>query len=206
MTARIYPIPARDVVPGMLLFGDQVVRVQVTCRRVTVFRAVEGRKRPACSSFSIHAEDVEVTLPGWSPRESLCSCCGGNGCGDAQEVHDHRTAGWRTHRADCPVHRLRLRLWPVGATWEPVGECWLLPISEHASAAVVRVDVERNFAPYPPKVAAKMRAAFYEPEVQPCHDCHGETDAGPCPGCGKIFCQPCAEKPYAFCCEPEVQP
>ncbi len=32
-----------------------------------------------------------------------------------------------------------------------------------------------------------------------CHDCGTPTDAGPCPGCGLVYCLPCAEKPYAFC-------
>lgn len=34
-----------------------------------------------------------------------------------------------------------------------------------------------------------------------CFDCKRFTNAGPCPGCGKVFCLTCAEKPYAFCCE-----
>lgn len=41
--------------------------------------------------------------------------------------------------------------------------------------------------------------------VQHCHDCGRFTNAGPCDGCGKVFCQPCAEKPYVFCCMPEPQ-
>jgi hypothetical protein len=37
-----------------------------------------------------------------------------------------------------------------------------------------------------------------------CDDCGTMTDErGPCPICWKVFCQPCAEKPYEFCCETE---
>lgn len=39
-------------------------------------------------------------------------------------------------------------------------------------------------------------------ELGPCEDCgrdHGDRSA--CPSCGKVFCQDCAEKPYAFCCD-----
>jgi hypothetical protein len=35
-----------------------------------------------------------------------------------------------------------------------------------------------------------------------CHDCGSMTaERSGCPLCGKVFCQPCAEKPYEFCCD-----
>ena len=36
----------------------------------------------------------------------------------------------------------------------------------------------------------------------PCSDCKTiHRDRSACPLCGKVFCQQCAEKPYAFCCD-----
>lgn len=38
----------------------------------------------------------------------------------------------------------------------------------------------------------------------PCHDCGSKNaERSACPLCGKVLCQRCAERPYAFCCEPE---
>lgn len=41
--------------------------------------------------------------------------------------------------------------------------------------------------------------------MAPCCDC-GTTkrERSACPLCGKVFCQRCAEKPYAFCCPGDV--
>jgi len=37
-----------------------------------------------------------------------------------------------------------------------------------------------------------------------CSDCGSVVaERSACPNCGKVFCQPCAEKPYAFCCMDE---
>lgn len=36
-----------------------------------------------------------------------------------------------------------------------------------------------------------------------CKDCRKWTDAGPCPGCGIIVCQVCAEREGMFCCDSE---
>lgn len=36
-----------------------------------------------------------------------------------------------------------------------------------------------------------------------CKDCGKLTDAGPCPGCGAVVCQLCAEREGAFCCDGE---
>lgn len=38
-----------------------------------------------------------------------------------------------------------------------------------------------------------------------CKDCKKLTDAGPCPGCGIIVCQLCAEREGEFCCDGEEE-
>lgn len=40
--------------------------------------------------------------------------------------------------------------------------------------------------------------------THPCSDCRKYTDAGPCPLCGKVICQLCAEREGASCCDDET--
>jgi hypothetical protein len=36
----------------------------------------------------------------------------------------------------------------------------------------------------------------------PCVGCGTKRrERSACPLCGKVYCQPCAERPYEFCCE-----
>lgn len=163
---RIYSILACEVVPKMLvrdmLIGISREWVPVDrcytygLKRVIVFG---GTPKPGTSPWSyvlLPTDLIDVQLPGLSPR-LLCSCCNGDGCGDTQEVHDYQTAPWHKHSKHCLVYYLRLRLWPVGTSWDPISKCWLL-----GSIAVSRADVKRAFAPYLPSDARVLRAAFCE--------------------------------------------
>jgi hypothetical protein len=40
--------------------------------------------------------------------------------------------------------------------------------------------------------------------TNPCSDCRKFTAAGPCPGCGVVVCQLCAERDGEFCCEDQA--
>lgn len=80
MTERIYRIPAREVVPGMLLSTrDGKFRDLVT----DTMRAVDGISMWGDGWFRCCPPDrtSSVSLPGPSPRELLCTCCFEVGCG-----------------------------------------------------------------------------------------------------------------------------
>lgn len=181
MTDRIYTIPARAVVAGMLIDGMVIHAVEIT-EDGTVQAKHRGPVWDEIFEADSHAM-VPVSLPsnGPSPRELLCSC---NEYQLGQGADEHRLPvtmpieQWSTllpperHADDCSVRRLRLRLWPVGAEWESDGEdadldAWLVP-STSGSPYCVRVeDVATDFAMWPEPDAGIVRAAFCEPEGQP---------------------------------------
>jgi hypothetical protein len=173
MTDSIYTIPAREVVPGMLVAFVDTGRPMSWVRktvwlvrphshivdRVEIF-LVDGQPDSLCPGS---AEEIDVYLPGPSPRELLCSCksapcirepvCGG--------CRDYRTGNHERHDIDCPVHRLRLRLWPVGATWDGEAWCHVALGWRVFPADLLPADVDA------PLNLDEIRAAFCEPEVTP---------------------------------------
>lgn len=210
MTARTIRIKARDVVEGMQNTEGMTVTGIDRDHETVAFRF-----GPVDTTMDLDLDAmVEVMLSGPSPRQECCApfCKMHDISRDGDVLH-----GWLAHHVLCPVRRLRLRLWPVGATW--AGHAWRIqmappplpepdqsvrfrdPGSACWSLDVMPADLQNGMILHGD--AAEVITAFCEPKVQPCHNCQAETDAGPCPGCGKVFCQRCAEKPYAFCCEPE---
>ena len=53
---------------------------------------------------------------------------------------------------------------------------------------------------------AKKMSAELEARAKVCADCGSRTDASPCPLCGKIVCQLCAEREGEFCCPGSAAP
>ena len=121
---HVITIPAREVVAGMILrdWGPphpQVMSVQSRDgdpRSLLWVTEHGGRRwdigRPA-------AYLTRVTLPGPSPRELLCEC---EALWHADPMRGpsaiEPTAHPVWHHPDCPVRRLRLRVWP--APWRGV--------------------------------------------------------------------------------------
>jgi hypothetical protein len=167
MTTRIYTIPAREVVPGMLLQnivggGWWPVATVTLTEYMLDYTQTAPDGEPAGGMTGLR-NMVDVTLPGPSPRELLCSCksapcirepvCGG--------CRDYRTGNHERHDIDCPVHRLRLRLWPVGATWDGEAWCHVALGWRVFPADLLPADVDA------PLNLDEIRAAFCEPEVTP---------------------------------------
>lgn len=52
---------------------------------------------------------------------------------------------------------------------------------------------------------ARGTVRVYDGTVEPpCSFCGSKTaERSACPGCKKVFCRPCTETPYAFCCDGE---
>lgn len=215
MSDRIYTIPAREVVAGMLYHtSDQ------QWQRVLVARRVNNRVRIAHDGpgvIAVHADcTLPIGLPGPSPRKPLCSCHRSPNV-PPTTVEPLRVLPWVEHDDDCPVRRLRLRLWPVGARWDEDLRCYQLDADvgypQKIRCYVSGYAIAENFAGYDLPLRDHVRAAFCEPEVTRCYDCNAETDAGPCPGCNRVFCQRCAEGDgpvdRVMCCDGEggeVQP
>src|SRR5690606_8648762 len=122
---------------------------------------------------------MEVTLPGPSPRELLCSCLESDEWRErVRALYPAPEGDWLAivppleHRDVCPVRRMRLRLWPMGATWRPydghdssgTGGWWIMG---EAHQMIDLYDLRDNFEGWIPPFAAKFRDAFCEPEVQP---------------------------------------
>lgn len=150
MTKRTYTIEAREVVPGMLLAGDEkpITKVDVSC---TV--------RIICGDMFWDMADnaiVDVRLPGPSPRELLCSplCPLCELSRDGNVLH-----GWQAHRDFCPVRRLRLRLWPIRAT-SHMDAYWIVG----GCSVVYPRDVLADFWSFSVSDAQRLREAFCEEE------------------------------------------
>lgn len=164
MSNRIYTIPAREVVPGLLWVVDSVPR-PVTAVRLSADNRADIAWRSdkwGIDLTSTVQPDTElcIQLPGPSPRELLCDCWPGP---DDRLFSDP----WAQHPYDCPVHDLRLRLWPVGATWNSELECWSVPLPGHAVPQHIWPNL---LAPMLEPLAANyegMVSAFCEPEVRP---------------------------------------
>lgn len=70
------------------------------------------------------------------------------------------------------------------------------PITTRARVAKLWEAITKVQLPVSPPAAS---APAGEP---PCVDCGSATaERSACPHCGQVYCQPCAEKPYAYCCD-----
>jgi hypothetical protein len=85
------------------------------------------------------------------------------------------------------------------------------PFGERANHPykIWRDEIRRQRGTHAARAAKAARQAatgaigdLFTPPDPPCCDCGTTTaERSPCPLCGKVYCQPCAEKPYEFCCD-----
>jgi hypothetical protein len=185
---RVYTIPAREVVPRMLL--EFPVGAQWEWEPVAYLRACRSlvNGKPCWEAFSLRGYRgsgpvlldpdamVDVRLPdnAKSPRELLCSCRTRVPFVAPDAI---RTLPWREHAKSCPVRKLRLRLWPDALngepwTWDPgEGE------DQHemgwwaGDEFVAVAEIRHGWSDGMRLNVAEIRAAFCEPEepteVQP---------------------------------------
>lgn len=147
----IYTLPPGKVVLGMILTGDidQVITPSIAF------------------DLMAYGADVEVTLPGPSPRELLCSCFPIERLPLSEELRAYGRCKGPTewHDEGCLVRRLRLRLWPVGATWDAERKAWRVehPDSDGHMGVLYRAhDVVKALGHS--DCPAWVRVAFCEPE------------------------------------------
>ena len=180
---RVITIPAREVVAGMLLHDRGEARVVLSVaptegaeHRLTILcrDALLDRMGIPYSLASLPDWDLAVTLLGPSPREMLCTC----GWHSRRVVFAGKVQvaelPLQMHDIDCPVRRLRLRVWPApvnGVPW-----AWgTIDVPENQRSGWVN-DAARVFAT--PSLLISMladeespeRASFClpaDPEVQP---------------------------------------
>lgn len=156
MTAHIYTILARDVVPGMLhCTRDGKFRELVT----GVARAADGISMWGNGWFRCCPLDstTYVSLPGPSPRELLCTCASylpwAPNPGDPPTDHWNRER-WPECSDPCPVApnldpkrgavRGGLRLWPVGG--KRIGLGWSVPTARDLGYHEVSPAVVSSYA------------------------------------------------------------
>lgn len=169
----VYTIPARTVVPGMLLPLFRGARVLVVADSLPA--SLDGKTSAMAGIVSIETMGgdhvwcepeamIDIMIPGPSPRELLCSCSseyiGGPQRSDRPALHE----------LDCPVRNLRLRLWPVHGLDFFDG---FYRLSQPVNARVDRTEIAGLEWLYPDRQAF-VRSVFCEPteptEVR-CDEC-----------------------------------
>lgn len=188
MSHRIYTIPAREVVAGMAVVNAVQRHCQVTSITAEEDGSGHLRILGPAVDWSLPGDAMlSVSLLGPSPRELLCecdvpfaSCWWSGGYSDSYgvevrcEVHgvveqreENQDYGPceaakadrpECHDVGCPVYRLRLRLWPVGATW--VDGMWLVPLPN--GGVHISPDLAVSWLIDRGDLAVTLRAAFCE--------------------------------------------
>jgi hypothetical protein len=163
-----YRVPAREVVPGMLLAGRRIASLVAAPQR-TWPTAMRLTTDPGGSGLCEAGEEIDIQLAGPSPRELACACWEdalqhddeyrwedevilqrGAECAEyAQRRAELATDHPGDHAPDCPVAPVQgrhggMRLWPApwrGKAWVMDGtEAWISPHGSEGYSACVWAD------------------------------------------------------------------
>lgn len=181
-TRPIYRIPAREVVPGMILCCREFCWPVTAVGHGWLEVLNEDPRR-----FVIRKAGVAtVQLPGPSPRELACTCCvihlaaaldARGRPADAGPEDAIRLMAVADHQSDCPVAPVPgkhggLRLWPApwrGQSWQWTEYGGWVALDERRTAGIFPVYTEDLMAdPSAPGAGDVILQCFYlPPEPQP---------------------------------------